>query len=352
MPATAPSEPPSISSFRNAVRVADSRAASNAPTYLRLVTEEFSADAASEVGAVGVVAAEDVAGALIAGISAMTLGIVVVAFLAVLAIIFFFGKQIADMLRPIWIVGDDLANAVEWVTGWVDAIVGDVEAFMHSIVNDFFRGFVQLVGIAAQALGIPTIGDMQKFVSSVITPLAHSLGWVSGQLGELSQNITDLSLHLEARVHALWTTIGTIEAKVAQLGLDIAHIMTTLLWLAQQVSQIWAWLHWLYDKVTTLIGEVAYALEHIVNLEKDVHRLQKELQDINDWIANAERIIVPAAEAAAVMVILAPLIEAGPEAISNLERIGKDPCYCFSIPGSTGWMLYALVGDYVANHGI
>jgi hypothetical protein len=324
----------------------------DAPEWVIRAVAQNSAEAAA--GGIAEEGAADAAigAAVLGGITAGTVILCGTIVLLVLLIIFVFMNLFKGQLREIPLgIGDKLADSVDWVDHFLEGPAIAVENACYAAWNDMVkhaRAFI--LGV----LGVTTLPGPREIIAvttSITAPLATTINRIDKTTTTIEHIVSESAAHIGAQTHALWSRITSLEDWIQTQSKRLEDLISTVGWIATNVHQLWDWVHQILNYIHNIWAQIESLATSLHALQVEVKTLEDEIDILKGRLQKAEDILVPVAEISAVITLLAPLIESGPEAINVLERLSRDPCMCFKIPGSDAWWLTVMVGDLIAKDG-
>lgn len=300
------------------------------------------AAAASAEG--GVILGGEAAGGVGAALFGFILLIVLAVILVVCIGIVLFYRQLRGITDHLSVFGHNPAQDA------LDAAYGVLSPILHSFEDQCFKEWENakksLQNMCIWALqGGPFASHSQTHaaIAHATQPLISSVGaldtWTRNTAALNEQAIR----HLAGQAHALWSRLTNIEAQQsADEGVLTNHAHAIYALQADQIA--------LAHEMVALKNEIVKderiiqaqgrQISHLIHT---VSVLQSGMAHLTGRVLADERAMAPAIEVAVVGAVLGPLIAAGPAAIEELARLGRNPCRCFQIPGSEGWVQKAMV---------
>lgn len=310
---------------------------------LRLIQGGLSEVAGAGVVGEASVGGVEVASAIISATAAVIMAVVLLCILLIFVGLVLLHNTIRHSVASIPLIGDKLAALTDFANGAILSVGHWVQdetlSVWTGILSDVHRAVAGLISV----LGIPSLSQLQ-----------HALAGVSSRLARLPYDIDAL----ENRVmKALRDSLASVWQNISQIWSWVHAILANVHALQFAVHQIWNWLHlinheiavltslvnWLKGQVSKLWHETQYLQKEVNKLTKEVHQLQTQIVQLQHRVIVDEHKLAPAAEAAATVALLLPLLDLGAEGIKTLTELQEDPCRCLFIPGSKGFMLTSIV---------
>lgn len=261
-------------------------------------------------------------------------------------------NTIGNQVRGIPLVGGPLYNLGKWLTGYILLAGSWIEIEAATYWRNFLLDLHKLIGFLIAALGLPSLSSIQHTVQRTGAALARLPYDVDALGRRIATSLYNDLMQVWHNINMLWRWIHSIYHALLHLQKLIHHALAQLHHVLIQVASLLSFMRWAFHYLQ-VIGHQIHTLFHdIHNLQHQVKTLQKEISFLHARLLADEEALAPALEGVAVLALLLPLLEMGEGGVENLVKLADDPCFCFSVPGSPANLLWVIVSDLVAQHGL
>lgn len=250
------------------------------------------------------------------------------AFVSVLWGLFYLLRWLARPFRGKFLIGgvasllDRLGAHLHPAFLW---IVNELGVVCHHIL----RNMIDLISFALAVLGIPSLGYVHSQIHRRVAPLARQPSDVGAYGNRIVKSINKHLIRVDVEIKTLDHRVHNVAVRVGNLTKDV-HVHTLRI-------------RKLNKEYNTLHKGQQHLQKEYNNLNHKYNNLHKELKNYESRLLKNEHVLEPVALGAAVGMLLGPLVATGPEGVANLADEARDPCRCFSIPGSMGAILWGAV---------